>query len=255
VVKTSISARSPLSPTLWPPEAFTWWKSLLFAVLIFGTVLVTVTFAFGVALGFGLATIPQLQRFSWPLVFAQLFSYAAVLAVIAAALPALAQRPLRDLGLRLPRPSDLAWGIGGAIAMIAAVALAAALQDRFVHFKTDQVQVEWLRATHGALLAGFAFLACVAAPFFEETVFRGFVFNALLRYMAPWGAVAISAIAFGFFHLLEPGNTGAVFPLAVGGAVLALVYYRSGSLIASMLTHGLFNAATFVAVTVLHQKP
>ena len=46
-----------------------------------------------------------------------------------------------------------------------------------------------------------------------------------------------------------------MIPLAVGGVVLALVYYRSGSLIASMLTHGLFNAATFVAVTVFHQKP
>jgi uncharacterized protein len=204
VVKTSTFARSPLSPTRWPREAFTWWKSLLFAVLVFGTVLVTVTFAFGVALGFGLATIPELQKFSWPLLFAQLFSYVAVLAVIAAALPALAQRPLRDLGLRLPRWSDLAWGLGGMLVMIVAVALAAAVQDRFVHFKADQVQVQWLRATHGALLAGFAFLACVAAPFFEETVFRGFLFNALLRYLAPWGAVAISAIAFGLFHLLEP---------------------------------------------------
>ncbi len=255
MVKSSISARSPLSPTLWPREAFTWWKSLLFAVLVFTMVLVTVTFAFGVALGFGLATMKELQTLSWPLLFAQLFSYAAVLAVIAAVLPALAQRPLRELGLRAPRLSDLAWGTGGVVAMIAAVALAASLQERFVHFKADQVQVQWLRAAHGPLLAGFAFLACVAAPFFEETVFRGFIFNALLRYLTPWGAVVISALVFGLFHLLEPGNSGAVFPLAAGGVVLALVYYRSGSLVASMLTHALFNAATFVAVSVFHQKP
>ncbi len=178
-----------------------------------------------------------------------------MLAVIAAVLPALAQRPLRELGLRAPRLSDLAWGTGGVVAMIAAVALAASLQERFVHFKADQVQVQWLRAAHGPLLAGFAFLACVAAPFFEETVFRGFIFNALLRYLTPWGAVVISALVFGLFHLLEPGNSGAVFPLAAGGVVLALVYYRSGSLVASMLTHALFNAATFVAVSVFHQKP
>ena len=255
MVKSSTSARSQLSPTLWPREAFTWWKSLLFAVLIFGLVLVSISFAFGVALGFGLATIKDFQSLTWPFLVAQFFSYVPVLAVIAAVLPELAQRPLRDLGMRPPRLSDLGWGIGGVVAMIAAVALAAALQDRFVHFKADQVQVQWLRGAHGSLLAGFAFLACAAAPFFEELVFRGFVFNALLRYLAPWGAVVVSALGFGLFHLLEPGNAGAVFPLAAGGVVLALVYYRSGSLVASMLTHALFNAATFVAVTVFHQKP
>ncbi|MBV8580931.1 MAG: hypothetical protein JOZ86_09865, partial [Candidatus Eremiobacteraeota bacterium] len=48
-------------------------------------------------------------------------------------------------------------------------------------------------------------------------------------------------------------NAGAIFPLIASGIVLALVYYRTVSLPASMITHGLFNAFTVVAVLVFHQ--
>jgi membrane protease YdiL (CAAX protease family) len=111
--------------------------------------------------------------------------------------------------------------------------------------------VQLLRQAHGSLLAGFAFIACVGAPVFEELTFRGFIFNALLRYMPVWLAVLLSATLFGFAHF-APGNAGAIVPLIAGGAVLAVVYYRSGSLVASMITHSLFNAFTVVAVASGH---
>jgi hypothetical protein len=254
VVKTSISARSPLSPTRSPRNGFVWWQSLLLLVLLFFEINIVAAFVFGLALGFGYASMRDLQTFSWPVLIGQLAGYAVALATIAWLLPPIAQRSLSALGLRAPRFADLLWAVPGAIAMTLAVALAAWLEGSLLHLRSDEVQVHWLRTTHGPLLAGFAFLACIAAPFFEELIFRGFVFNALLRYMAAWGAVVISAILFGFAHW-QPGNEGAVIPLAAGGVVLALVYYRSGSLAASMLTHALFNSATFFAVTVLHQKP
>ena len=71
--------------------------------------------------------------------------------------------------------------------------------------------------------------------------------------MPVWAAVVAAAIVFGFSHM-QPGNAGALVPLMAGGAVLAFVYARTGSLIASMITHATFNLVTVVAVLALHQS-
>ncbi len=255
MVKPSTSARSPLSPTLWPPDAFVWWQSLLvvIAILIVSVGSAGIFAAFAVA--FGATTVAQLRggsSLSAVQFWDQMFSYVVTLALLAAALPAIARRTPSALGLRAPRVRDIVWGIGGAVVMVVAAILTGAAQDAIFHLKPDEVQVQWLRATHGAMIAAFAFLACIAAPVFEETVFRGLIFNAVLRYAPSWAAVIVSAAVFGFAHA-QPGNAGAIAPLAMGGIVLAVVYYRTGSLAASMITHGSFNFFTVFVVTVLHQ--
>lgn len=252
MVKTSISQRSPLSPKHWPADAFVWWQSLLFAVALFLTiVLPAIVFAI-VLLGGHIASRQDLETLSWPVVIVQLVSYAFALAFLAAVLPQIARRSLVNLGLRAPSAGDLAWGLGGAIVMIGFAALVSSFQQALFHIKADEVQVHWLRDARGSLIAGFVFLACFAAPFFEEFTFRGFVFNALLRYLPVWAAVLSSAIVFGLVHW-QPGNAGALAPLAAGGVVLALVYYFSRSLVASMITHAAFNACTVVVVLAFHQ--
>lgn len=190
---------------------------------------------------------------TWPLLALQLASYLPAIGLLVWLLPRLAQRSLGALGLRVPRWSDLAWGAGGAVMMVLAAAAVGALQTSIWHLKTDEVQVQWLRNAHGAMVTGFVFLACIAAPFSEEFVFRGFLFNALLRYVPTVGAVLLSALLFGIAHW-QPGNAGAIAPLIAGGIVLAAVYYRSGSLLASMCTHALFNLVTVVAVVGFHAK-
>jgi hypothetical protein len=252
VVKTSISERSPLSPRHWPADAFVWWQSLLFAVVLCVAVFVPAIVLVLVLYGAGLVSRHDLETLSWPVIIVQLVSYAFALAVLAALLPRIAHRSLASLGLRAPSVRDLVWGLGGAVAMILFAALVSYWQDVFFHVKADEVQVHWLREARGSLVGGFVFLACFAAPFFEEFTFRGFVFNALLRYLPVWGAVLFSAIVFGLVHW-QPGNAGALVPLAAGGVVLALVYYQSRSLVASMITHACFNACTVVVVLFFHQ--
>jgi membrane protease YdiL (CAAX protease family) len=252
VVKTSTSARSPLSPTLWPADAFRWYFSLAVAlVLLFASVIPAAIFI-ALLVAFRVASPHDLRTLSWPLIAGQLASYATGLALLALVMPPLAQRSFRALGLRAPRASDVAWGVGGAVAMLLAATLTGAAQEALFHLKADEVQVHWLRETRGSLAVGFVFLACIAAPFVEELIFRGFFFNALLRYMPAWLAVLLSSALFGVAHW-QKGNEGAIAPLAASGIVLALVYYRSGSLTASMLTHALFNTITVVFVLVLHQ--
>lgn len=196
---------------------------------------------------------PANPTLTWPLLVIQLVSYVPAIALLVWLLPRIARRSLGALGLRAPRWSDLGWGVAGAVLMVLAAAAVGALQTSIWHLKTDEVQVEWLRNARGPTVVGFIFLACVAAPFAEEFMFRAFAFNAILRYVPAVGAIALSALLFGGAHW-QPGNAGAIAPLIAGGIVLAVVYYRSGSLLASMLTHAFFNSFTVVAVVAFHAK-
>jgi len=105
-------------------------------------------------------------------------------------------------------------------------------------------------------LTGWGFLAMapivvVGAALFEELVFRGFLFNMLrtsfrkgrfqrcLRTAkaADYAAIVVSGAVFAGFHLTLTG-----FPLLfILGMVLAALYRRTGSLIPSMILHGLNN--------------
>jgi membrane protease YdiL (CAAX protease family) len=252
VEKTSTSDRLPLSPTRSPKDGFVWWQSLLLALLLFFALLIPSVIALTVLIVGGWAHQRDLTTFSWPVVIGQFVAYASGLAVLLPLLPWLAHSPWRALGLRRPRWSDVGYGIGGAIVMVLATIATGVVQEALFHLKADEVQVQWLRATHGPLVGTFVAAACVFAPFFEELTFRGFVFNAFRRYMPLGVAVVLSALVFGFSHW-QPGNAGAIAPLAAGGIVLALVYARTGSLVASMLTHAAFNLVTVVLVLVFHQ--
>lgn len=253
MVKTSTSDRLPLSPTRSPDDSFVWWQSLLFALALFVALAVPGVFVLVFFIVSGIATIREVQTLSWQTLLAQLVGYAAVLALMIPLLPMIARRSWRALGLRAPRLGDLGWAVAGTVVMVLATAATGAAQDAAFHLKPDEVQVHWLRGARGPLIGEFVLFACVAGPFVEELTFRGFVFNALRRYMPVWVAVVLSSIVFGLAHA-QPGNAGALVPLMVGGAVLALVYARTGSLIASMLTHAAFNSVTVVAVLVLHQS-
>ena len=229
-----------------------WWHSLLFAVLLVCALVVPSVLALAFMMVAGWAHVKDLQAMSWPLLAAQFIAYGVALAVMFLLLPVLARRSWPALGLRTPRWRDVAYGMAGAVVMLLASAAVAVVQERVFHVKADEVQVHWLRDARGAMIWMFVILACVAAPFFEELTFRGFVFNAFRRYLPAWFAIIVTGVVFGFAHL-QPGNAGAIAPLSVGGIVLTWVYYRSGSLVASMLTHASFNLVPVVLIVGFHQ--
>lgn len=87
----------------------------------------------------------------------------------------------------------------------------------------------------------------ILAPLFEEPLFRGFVHSRLRRYFSINGAAMLSGLVFGVAHF-SPGN---IIPLAAIGFTLALIYERTGNLLAPMLVHGAWNLGTAIALLVM----
>lgn len=80
-------------------------------------------------------------------------------------------------------------------------------------------------------------LAVLAAPIFEEFIFRGLIFGGLRRSMGLLPAAAASAAVFAIVH--PPGS---IIPVFFLGLCTALAYERSRALAAPMLTHAVYNA-------------
>jgi membrane protease YdiL (CAAX protease family) len=96
-------------------------------------------------------------------------------------------------------------------------------------------------------IAIFFITASLAAPIFEEILFRGFLLPSLTRYLPIWGAIAASGLLFAIAHL----SLSEILPLAALGMVLGYVYVRSRNLLACMLLHSLWNGGTLLSLFIL----
>jgi uncharacterized protein len=96
-------------------------------------------------------------------------------------------------------------------------------------------------------LGMFLFTAAVAAPVFEEILFRGFLLPSLTRYMPIWGAIGLSSLIFAAAHL----SFSEVLPLTVLGAILGFAYVRSQNLLSSILLHSTWNSVTMIGLFLL----
>jgi membrane protease YdiL (CAAX protease family) len=89
-------------------------------------------------------------------------------------------------------------------------------------------------------------LALIAAPLFEEFIFRGLIFGGLRRSFGVWPAALASAALFAIVH-----PAFSIIPVFILGACAALVYERSRSLLAPMIVHAVYNACVIGAQTFL----
>ena len=102
-----------------------------------------------------------------------------------------------------------------------------------------QMIIEARQKDH-TLLALLAILAVIVAPLCEEFVFRGYIYGTLKRFSCRFFAAIISALFFAVVH----SSLWSLTPLFIVGFCLAVIYEKSGSLWAPILTHALFNAIT-----------
>lgn len=129
--------------------------------------------------------------------------------------------------------------------------------------KPHQATAELASSLDGAGIVGFMILASILAPFFEEVIFRGFVFNAFRnmfsegrvfkligenKRIADYAAITISALLFAAAHM----DASAFLHLFVIGCVLAEVYRRSGTLVCPMMLHAMNNLVATILIVTTH---
>ncbi|MBO4447470.1 MAG: CPBP family intramembrane metalloprotease, partial [Bacteroidales bacterium] len=96
----------------------------------------------------------------------------------------------------------------------------------------------------GNFLSNFL-CVCICAPFFEEWLCRGMVLRGLLgRGVKPTLAIVVSACFFALIHF----NPWQAIPAFIFGCVMGFVYYRTGSLLLTMLIHFVNNFSSLAVV-------
>ncbi|MEG4083557.1 type II CAAX endopeptidase family protein [Microcoleus sp. POL10_C6] len=141
------------------------------------------------------------------------------------------------------------WGFGGYFVALPLVVLVSLINQQFWQGQggSNPILPIVLEGRDNVALAVFFGTAAIAAPVFEEIVFRGFLLPSLTRYLPVWGAIAASAFLFAVAHL----SVSEILPLATLGAVLGFVYTRSRNLLAPMLLHSLWNSGTLLSLFLL----
>lgn len=82
----------------------------------------------------------------------------------------------------------------------------------------------------------------IIAPFVEELMFRGFLQTTLYRYMGRWRAILVSSFFFSLVHL----NIYVFLQIFILGIMLAYVFDKTKSIVATITIHVIHNSATFV---------
>jgi len=155
----------------------------------------------------------------------------------------------RELGLTMTNFWGMVrLGIGvGVVVVLGAALLEAALGAVGV----QQTQEQMFAGVVGAPLAQFVgvFLAgAVIAPICEEIFFRGFVFTVVRQTHGMLAAFVVSGILFALAH----ANLQAFIPILFIAIVFGYVYSRTGSLVPSMVAHGMNNALALAALYFSH---
>ena len=106
-------------------------------------------------------------------------------------------------------------------------------------FETVKQAMELI--TSGPLWSSFLVTA-IFAPIFEEWMCRGVVLRGLLVKMKPAWAIVLSALFFALIHM----NPWQALNAFIIGLVMGYVYYRTGSLLLTMLLHFVNNATAVI---------
>jgi membrane protease YdiL (CAAX protease family) len=220
------------------------WQVLILGFFFIGQLLLPVLFEI---LGFNPVSFSVRMQAFYVLISYLLMAFGGLLVLYFSIKPFL---PLPDDWFRFKLRSNwIAWGLGGYLVALPLVIVVSLINQQLWKGQggSNPILPLALEGRDSVALLIFFITACVAAPVFEEIIFRGFLLPSLTRYVPVWGAILASSLLFAIAHL----SLSEVLPLATLGMVLGVVYTRSRNLLASMLLHGLWNAGTLLSLFVL----
>ena len=108
---------------------------------------------------------------------------------------------------------------------------------------------------YGVLETVLYILAMFCVGFLEEVIFRGLLFEAMLKDNVK-AAIIVSSVTFGIGHIINLINGSGtellpnllqVIYATAAGFMFVMMYYKSKSLIGCIVTHGVFNALSVFA--------
>lgn len=172
---------------------------------------------------------------------------------------------LAVLYVRIVHPCVLSWaqmglttgqfgervlqGVGvGVVVIVGAALVEAALQAIGIH-QTQEQMFAGVRSASLPQFIGVLLATAVLAPFTEETFFRGYIFTAARRTYGVAPAFFLSALLFALAHL----NLQAFLPIFLIGLAFCYVYWKTGSLVPSMVAHAMNNALALIALYFFNQ--
>jgi uncharacterized protein len=141
------------------------------------------------------------------------------------------------------------WGLGGYCAALPIVVVVSLINQQLWQGQggSNPLLQLALESRDSIALGIFFCTAAIAAPFFEELLFRGFLLPSLTRYLPVWASILASSLLFAIAHL----SLSEILPLTALGIVLGVVYTRSRNLLAPMLLHSLWNSGTLLSLFIL----
>ena len=157
--------------------------------------------------------------------------------------------PLPEGWFQIKGNNWLVWGIGGYLVAIPLVVIVSIINQEIWQGQGGSNPLLFLavQAQDKVALLIFFITAAIAAPIFEEIIFRGFLLPSLTKYIPLWAAIGLSSLLFSVAHL----SLSEVLPLLVLGLVLGVVYTRSRNILASILVHSLWNSGTLLSLYIL----
>jgi sodium transport system permease protein len=139
----------------------------------------------------------------------------------------------------LERPSATA-AMGAVLIGASAWAVVAMLSEWLIPVPKDvleQMRKALLPGDGSRTLMASLLLVAATPALCEEVLFRGVVLRGLATRLTPAGAIVITGVLFGMFHL----NVWKLLPTALLGIALSWVAFESRSLVASMIVHFVNN--------------
>jgi len=176
--------------------------------------------------------------------------YTGILAVAVLYLDGL-DRPLGFLRLDRPTVRDLAWALGGVVALFATLAAATALIDQLGLSLTEHSVADTAERSPAVLLPLIPLSVLLTGPV-EELLYRGIVQTRLTDAFSTAQAVVVAAAIFAVVHVPAYGlgaDGGSLVTtlgiLLILGGVLGALYEHTGNLVVPAIAHGCYNAVTF----------